>query len=55
MPDTILTKEILARSRVIAKGRAIREVERLVSIYGGKLSLWLKKKQPTTENGRQNL
>ena len=33
MPDTILTKEMLARSRVIAKGRAIREVERLLSDY----------------------
>jgi hypothetical protein len=49
MPDNILTKEILARSRVIAKGRAIREVERLVSMYGGKLSLWLKKSSPPLE------
>jgi hypothetical protein len=49
MPDTILTKEMLARSRVIAKGRAIREVERLVRLYGGKVSLWLKKSSPPLE------
>ena len=52
MPDTILTKEMLARSRVIAKGRAIREVERLVRLYGGKVSLWLKK-SPAADPQRQ--
>ena len=49
MPDTILTKEMLARSRVSAKGKAIREVERLVRLYGGKVSLWLKKSSPPLE------
>jgi hypothetical protein len=31
---------MLSRSRVIAKGRRIREVERLVAQYGGKASKW---------------
>ena len=49
MQDLELTKEMLVRSRVIAKGRAIRDVERLVFAYGGKTSLWLKKSSPPIE------
>lgn len=38
-----LTKSLISRSRVIAKGRRIRDVEKLVEKYGGKLSQWVKK------------
>jgi hypothetical protein len=41
-----LTPEIIARSRVIAKGRRIRDVERLMSTYGGQASRWVKKSSP---------
>lgn len=44
MPD--LTPELLARSRVIAKGHRIREVQRLVEMYGGRPSQWTKKSSP---------
>jgi hypothetical protein len=49
MPALELTKEMIVRSRVIAKGRAIRDVERLVLAYGGRTSLWLKKSCPPVE------
>jgi hypothetical protein len=48
-----LTKELIARSRVIAKGRGIRELKRLLSDYGGKPSLWTKKSSPQFEIGRE--
>jgi RHS repeat-associated protein len=38
-----LTKEMLAQSRVIAKGYGIRDVDRLVKQYGGKVRDWAKK------------
>ena len=41
-----LTKELIARSRVIAKGRRIRDLKRLVVNYGGKPSTWTKKSIP---------
>jgi hypothetical protein len=44
-----LTKELIARSRVIARGRRIRDLERLVRKYGGKPSMWAKKSSPTVE------
>jgi hypothetical protein len=44
-----LDKKMLARSRVIAKGRAIKDVARLVKTYGGKASRWLKKSSPVFE------
>ena len=46
-PD--LTPRLLAQSRVIAKGRRIRDVQRLVQTYGGKASEWVKKSSPAFE------
>lgn len=40
---------MLSRARVIAKGRRIREVHRLVAQYGGRVSKWLKKSSPVFE------
>ena len=34
---------MLAQSRVIAKGKQIRDVRRLVMQYGGRASKWVKK------------
>jgi hypothetical protein len=34
---------MLSQSRVIAKGRRIRNVHRLVANYGGRASKWVKK------------
>jgi hypothetical protein len=44
-----LTKELIAHSRVIAKGRGIRDLKRLVQDYGGKPSVWVKKSSPPVE------
>ena len=38
-----LTKELIARSRVIAKGRAVRDLSRLLKEHDGKPSMWTKK------------
>jgi hypothetical protein len=46
-----LTKELIVQSRVIAKGRGIREVRRLVQEYGGRPSMWTKKSSPPVEIG----
>jgi hypothetical protein len=46
-----LTKELIARSRVIAKGRGIRDLNRLVREYGGRPSMWTKKSSPPVEIG----
>jgi hypothetical protein len=40
---------MLSQARVIAKGRRIREVERLVAQYGGRASKWVKKSSPQFE------
>lgn len=40
---------MLAQARVIAKGKRIRDVGRLVARYGGKPSKWLKKSSPRFE------
>jgi len=40
---------MLARARVIAKGRRIRDVDRLVVQYGGRASKWVKKNSPQIE------
>jgi hypothetical protein len=45
-----LTPAILSQSRVIAKGRRIRDVERLVASYGGSASRWVKKSSPPLED-----
>ena len=47
-----LTPRMLAQSRVIAKGNRIRDVQRLVEMYGGKRSRWVKKSSPHFEMGR---
>ena len=44
-----LTKDIIARSRVIARGRGIRDLRRLLQEYGGKPALWVKKSGPPIE------
>jgi hypothetical protein len=41
-----LSPRMLAQSRVIAKGKRIREIERLVAAYGGRASQWVKKSSP---------
>jgi len=40
---------MLARSRVIAKGKRIRDSHRLVTTYGGRASKWTKKSSPQFE------
>jgi hypothetical protein len=44
---------MLAQSRVIAKGRRIRDVRRLVVRYGGASAGWIKKSSPSFEIGGQ--
>jgi hypothetical protein len=44
--NAVLTKDLTARSRVIARGRGIRDLERLVREYGGKPSRWTKRSSP---------
>ena len=44
-----MTKELIARSRVIAKGRRIRDLERLLGEYGGNPSMLTKKSSPAVE------
>ncbi len=44
-----LTKEMIAQSRVIAKGKRIRAVKRLTQKYGGIPSKWHKKSGPRFE------
>jgi len=46
-----LTKDLIAQSRVIAKGEGIRDVQRLVDEYGGRRSKWVKKSSPVFESG----
>jgi hypothetical protein len=41
---------MLSQSRVIAKGRRIRDVERLVAYYGGRAAHWVKKSSPRLED-----
>jgi hypothetical protein len=36
----------VSQSRVIAKGKGIRDVNRLVAQYGGRASKWVKKSSP---------
>ena len=44
-----LTPEMIAQSRVIARGRKIRDIKRLVKQYGGIPSQWMKKSSPSFE------
>jgi hypothetical protein len=38
-----LSARLLGQARIIAKGRRIRDVERLVRRYGGRAAKWVKK------------
>jgi len=49
-----LTPHMLAQSRVIAKGNRIRDVQRLVTTYGGKRATWVKKSSPRFELGQHH-
>ncbi len=49
MAISTLTRRMLARARVIAKGRRIRDVNRLIARYGGRPSKWVKKSSPRFE------
>jgi hypothetical protein len=42
---------MIAQSRLIAKGKRIRDVRRLVATYGGKASTWVKKSSPRFDMG----
>lgn len=46
-----LGSSMLSQARVIAKGRRIRDVARLVATYGGNASRWVKKSSPPLEDG----
>jgi hypothetical protein len=50
-----LTGRLLAQSRIIAKGKHIREVNRLVTRYGGRPSKWVKKSSPQIEMGNRTI
>ncbi len=41
---------MISRSRVIAKGRRIRDAQRLVETYGGRIARWAKKSSPVLED-----
>ncbi|MBK1718020.1 hypothetical protein [Thiocystis violacea] len=49
MREPGLTKDLIAQSRVIAKGQRIRDLPRLLSTYGGQASQWAKKSSPILE------
>ena len=55
MPKVVpaLTRQMLSQSRVIAKGKAIRDVKRLLARYGGATSKWVKKSSPQLELGNK--
>ena len=44
-----LPRQLHAQARVVAKGRRIRDVQRLVDMYGGRSSKWVKKSSPRVE------
>ena len=50
-----LSRKMLSEARVIAKGKRIRDVRRLVAQYGGRTSRWIKKSSPQFRNRRQAL
>lgn len=45
-PIPPLSREILARSRVIARGRGIRDIQRLLGQHGGTIRGWVKMSTP---------
>jgi hypothetical protein len=44
----------LSEARVVAKGKRIRDVRRLVAQYGGRASKWVKKSSAPFETGDQS-
>ena len=44
-----LPGRLLAQARVIAKGNRIRDIRRLVGLYGGRASNWVKKSSPIVD------
>jgi hypothetical protein len=44
------TADMLAQARIIAKGRRIRDVERLMAAHGGLASKWAQKSGPPFED-----
>ncbi|HNS20385.1 MAG TPA: hypothetical protein PKH24_07785 [Sedimentisphaerales bacterium] len=44
-----LTNQLVAQSRVIARGRRIRDLDRLLKEYGGRPSMWTKRSSPVVE------
>jgi hypothetical protein len=46
-----LSKSQLSQSRVIARGAGIKEVNRLVAAYGGRVRGWSKKSSPRLSVG----
>jgi len=47
------TPRMLSQARVIAKGKSIRDVQRLVATYGGMAAKWVKKSSQRIEiNGQ---
>jgi len=51
--DFKLSRRMLSQARVIAKGKRIRNVQRLVAQYGGRASKWVKKSSAQFEVGRE--
>ncbi len=41
-----LPRSFISQSRIIAKGNRIRSVQRLIDVYGGRISKWVKKSSP---------
>jgi hypothetical protein len=46
---------MLSHARVIARGRGIRDVARLVQDYGGRTRGWVKKSSPIIEIGHRRV
>ncbi len=50
--EPALTKEMLSRARVIARGRRIRDLPHLLAAYGGAPSGWTKRSTQRLEDSR---
>jgi len=47
----LLTRRLVSPSRVIARGKRIRDVQRLIGTYGGRKSRRVKKSSPRFDIG----
>ena len=55
MSEIRLTKQMLSRARVIARGRGIRDLDRLLLWYGGMPRSWTKRStQPLRDHRGQH-